>query len=479
MLKEKNPVSGTAGREIAVTRVINAPRELVFNCFTDPKHIGEWWGPVGFSTTTEKMDVRPGGMWKHVMHGPDGTDYDNEIVYVEIVKPKRLVYDHVSWPKFRSTITLEEQDGKTKLSIHMLFESVELLAKVIEVHKADEGLKQTVSRLDAYITKNANSKNGSSDSAKPDLVITRILDAPRNVVFKAWTDEKQMAKWWGPNGFTNSVCKMDVRPGGAIHIDMKGPDGVVYPMKGEFQEIVPNERLVFISKAFEDGKGNHLIEHLSTITFAEHNGKTKLTLQVTVFKSSPEIAGALEGMEEGWKQSFDKLAGLIAPTSHREMVIARIFNAPRELVFKAFTDPEHLMHWWGPKGFKMLVSNLDLRPGGVFHYAMSSPEGHEMWGKFVYHEIAAPKRMVFVNSFSDKDGNLTRHPMSSTWPLEVRNTLTLLDQNGKTALILRGGPINATEEEIKTFETNFDSMQKGFAGTFDQLDEYLAQAVTA
>jgi uncharacterized protein YndB with AHSA1/START domain len=162
-------------------------------------------------------------------------------------------------------------------------------------------------------------------------------------------------------------------------------------------------------------------------------------------------------------------------TSESELVITRIFDAPRELVFKVFTESEHLKHWWGPKGFTFGVSKLDLRPGGVFHYSMRSPDGHEMWGKFVYREIVAPERIVFVNSFSDEEGNTVRAPFSPTWPLEVLNTWTFAENEGKTTLTLRGVPINATEEERKTFEAMRNNVQQGFAGTFDQLADYLAK----
>jgi uncharacterized protein YndB with AHSA1/START domain len=160
----------------------------------------------------------------------------------------------------------------------------------------------------------------------------------------------------------------------------------------------------------------------------------------------------------------------------REFVITRIFDAPRELVFKALTEPARLAHWWGPKGFEMRTCKVDLRPGGLFHYSMAAPNGFEMWGKFVYREIVKPERIVFVNSFSDEAGGITRHPMSPAWPQEVLNVLTLTEQNGKTTVTLRGGPINATEEERKIFAEGFASMQQGFSGTFDQLDAYLATA---
>jgi len=159
----------------------------------------------------------------------------------------------------------------------------------------------------------------------------------------------------------------------------------------------------------------------------------------------------------------------------QDFVITRVFDAPRELVWRAFTQPEHLTQWWGPKGFTMQVANLDLRPGGMFHYGMRAPNGMEMWGKITYRELTPPERMVLIVTFSDANGGLTRHPMSATWPLEVLNTVTLAERDGKTTLTLRATPLNATADERKTFVAGYESMQKGFGGTFDQLAEHLAQ----
>jgi uncharacterized protein YndB with AHSA1/START domain len=165
--------------------------------------------------------------------------------------------------------------------------------------------------------------------------------------------------------------------------------------------------------------------------------------------------------------------------SQKEFVISRVFDAPRKLVWSAWTEAERLAQWWGPKGSKIRVIKLDVRPGGMFHYAMQSKPGQEMFGRFVYREIAAPERLVFVTSFSDANGGITRAPfpqLGQTWPLEVLNTLTLAEQGGKTTLSLRGGPINATQEELETFVGMFASMRQGFTGTFDKLADHLAKA---
>jgi len=132
------------------------------------------------------------------------------------------------------------------------------------------------------------------------------------------------------------------------------------------------------------------------------------------------------------------------------------------------------MRWWGPKGFTMRACNLDLRPGGFLHYCLRLPDGKDMWGKFVYREIVAPERLVFVVSFSDEAGSVVRHPWAPDWPLETLSTLTLVEHEGRTTLTMKGVPINATESERKAFEAGRGSMQQGWTGTLDQFAAYLA-----
>jgi len=157
-------------------------------------------------------------------------------------------------------------------------------------------------------------------------------------------------------------------------------------------------------------------------------------------------------------------------------VVSRAFDAPRELVFKAWTESARLAKRWGPKGFKVRVANLDFRPGGIFLYKMVLPNGDEWWGKFVYREVVPPGRLVWVNSFSDAQGGITLHPLIVTLPLELLSTATFTQRDGRTTLTLRWTPVNATEEERITFAGMHDSMQKGWGGRLDQLAEFLARA---
>jgi uncharacterized protein YndB with AHSA1/START domain len=160
------------------------------------------------------------------------------------------------------------------------------------------------------------------------------------------------------------------------------------------------------------------------------------------------------------------------PVIH-DFVITRTFDAPRDLVFRAWSDPNHLRKWWGPKGCSVGFCNMDLRPGGQLLYSLRTPDGKEMWGKFVYREILPPDRLVFVNSFSDPHGNVVRAPFNPKWPLEILNSLTLGEQFNLTTLSLIGKPLNATGDELALFESMLDSIHEGFSGTFDQLAAYL------
>jgi uncharacterized protein YndB with AHSA1/START domain len=467
-------------REIVITRVFDAPRGLVFEMWTDPKHLVHWWGPRGFTTTIQEMDVRPGGLWRMIMHGPDGVNYPNHSVFTEVVKPERLVYSHGGGKEggpsaeFQQTVTFEDQGGKTRLTMRLLFPSAADRERVVKQFNAIEGGNQTLDRLGERLAQMTAHGNKSPDR---ELVMTRVFDAPREVVFKAWTDPERLRRWWGPKNFTNPVCEVDVRPGGAMRIHMRGPDGTVYPMTGVYHEIVEPERLVFTASALDvkgDAKGNPLFEQMTTVTFEEHGGKTKLTVRASFSQVRPEAAPHLAGAEMGWNMSLDRLAEETGSV-RAGLTITRLFDAPRDLVWKAVTEGERLMHWWGPKGFTPLMCEVDLRPGGIFRYSLRAPDGSVMWGKWVYGEIVAPELLVSVVSTTDEDGNPMRHPMSRNFPIEMLYKMTLSERDGKTTMTISGAPFNATEEERKAFEAGRDSMEQGFDGTLGKLVAYLAR----
>lgn len=150
----------------------------------------------------------------------------------------------------------------------------------------------------------------SATAPKCELNLTRVIDAPRALVFEAWTDAKHVARWWGPKNFTSVVDEWDARPQGRIRLFMHAPSGLSHPMTGIFHEVVPPERLVFAAVA-EDGAGNRLLESFTTVTFVEEGGKTKLTVQASAVGLAPIAAQMLQGMEQGWTQSLERFEELV------------------------------------------------------------------------------------------------------------------------------------------------------------------------
>jgi uncharacterized protein YndB with AHSA1/START domain len=150
MSNEKND---NTGRELLITRLLDAPIELVWKVWTEPEHIAQWWGPDGFTNTISAMNVTPGGEWNLVMHGPDGVDYKNKSIFREIVQHKKIVYEHQTGPHFLATIEFEARGNKTFLKWHMLFDTAEEFIRTVKTFKADEGLKQNVVKLNAYLGK--------------------------------------------------------------------------------------------------------------------------------------------------------------------------------------------------------------------------------------------------------------------------------------------------------------------------------------
>ena len=291
---------------------------------------------------------------------------------------------------------------------------------------------------------------------EPELVLTRVFKAPRGPVFAAWTEPTQVAQWWGPNGFTNPVCELDVRPGGAIRIHMRGPDGTVYPMTGVYQEIVEPERLVFTSAALDES-GKPLFEVLNTVAFVEHDGTTKLTVRARVVKSTAGAAPYLAGMEAGWTQSLERLGVHLAGTADREIVATRVVDAPREHVFEMFTDRQHVARWWGPKGFTSTIDEMDVRPGGVWRFVMHGPDGIDYKNKIVYDEIARPERLVYTH----------------TGGAQFQATATFTSYGEKTVLAMR--MLFESSRERDRAVKKFGAIE-GLSQTLDRLEVYVGES---
>ena len=318
----------------------------------------------------------------------------------------------------------------------------------------------------------ATAKENPSDR---EILITRDFNAPRELVWEAMTNPQHVVNWWGPRGFCTTIEEMDFRVGGVWKHIMRGPDGAKYPNKSIFKEIVVPEKIVFShGGGREEGPG---ASFQATWMFeALAAGKTRVTARM-VFPSATERDFVVKefGAIEGGKQTLERLGEFLAGTMAKPFIMSREFNAPLELVWKAWTEPKHMKEWLGPKGVTSRYDKMDFRPGGIYHYCQVTPDGREMWGKAVYREIIVPEKIVWIHSFSDKNGGITRHPMSATWPLQMLTEVMFREQASKTTVTLKWLPLDATDEELRTFDGAHGGMTQGWTGTFEQLAEYLAK----
>ena len=302
---------------------------------------------------------------------------------------------------------------------------------------------------------------GSSVSApERTLVTTRIYDAPREAVYKAWIDPKQLARWFPPEGFTSPRCEIDARPGGVFRVDMKAPagppfNGQVFPGPGTFREVVPNERLVFTMEPEFEGQKLPMV--LTTVRFEDLGTKTRCTVEQTLETVEAFEAMAKQGMAEGIAQSLGKLAGVLSgnPTdrgitvSDRTLTLTRVFDAPRDLVWTALTDPSHITKWMFANDWESPYAKVDARPGGSFSIGMRpadhSQKGFDLGG--TYREVAKPERIVMELG----DGRLM--------------TMALADVLGGTQLTLSIEMAMSEEQE-----------RAGYTQILDHLAAHLAAA---
>ena len=302
---------------------------------------------------------------------------------------------------------------------------------------------------------------GNSVSApERTLVTTRIYDAPREAVYKAWIDPKQLARWFPPEGFTSPRCEIDARPGGVFRVDMKAPagppfNGQVFPGPGTFREVVPNERLVFTMEPEFEGRKLPMV--LTTVRFEDLGTKTRGTVEQTLETVEAFEAMAKQGMAEGIAQSLGKLAGVLSgnPTdrgisvSDRTLTLTRVFEAPRDLVWTALTDPSHITKWMFANDWESPYAKVDARPGGSFSIGMRpadhSEKGFDLGG--TYREVTKPERIVMELG----DGRLM--------------TMALADVLGGTQLTLSIEMAMSEEQE-----------RAGYTQILDHLAAHLAAA---
>lgn len=311
MAEKKKP------NEIYITRIYDAPVKTVWNAWVEPDQVAQWWGPRGFTITTHHKDVRTGGSWNYIMHGPDGIDYPNNTKFLEVEKYSRLVYDHGANenqpPLFRVTVLFSEIQGKTKMEMTMALATEEAARSTKKFIKKANG-DSTWDRLAEYLS-----------STKEIFVINRSFEVPIDVMFEMWTNPKHMSKWIPPTGAEMEFIKANIKVGGESFYCMMAGNNMKMYGKTHYLEITKPSRIVY-TQIFCDAE-EKISRHpmaplwpetmLTTVTFHEEGtNSTRVTVQWEVYgNASPAeidvFAKAKSGMTQGWTGSFDKLEDYI------------------------------------------------------------------------------------------------------------------------------------------------------------------------
>ncbi len=306
--------------EIRITRIYDAPVKAVWDAWTDPEQIAQWWGPRGFTLTTHSKDLRPGGIWVYTMHGPDGVDYPNKTVYFEVDKYSKLVYDHGGNDDrpalFRVTVLFSEVNGKTKMEMSMALPTPEAAEETRTFIKKAGG-DSTWDRLAEYLEKDATGKD--------KFVINRTFDAPLETMFEMWTDPKHVSQWLPPTGFTMEFIRADIKPGGGTFWLMTNGADVKMYGRAEYKKIEKPNGLVYTQQFCDEHE--NLSRHpkaptwpatmLTTVELtAEGPDRTRVTVTweaygPTTREELETFINARAGMTQGWTGSFDKLDALL------------------------------------------------------------------------------------------------------------------------------------------------------------------------
>ncbi len=306
--------------ELYLSRIYEAPVKVVWEAWTDPKQVAQWWGPRGFTLTTHSKDLRPGGHWAYTMHGPDGTNYENKAIYHEVEKYSRLVYDHGGNderpPLFRVTVTFEEIKGRTKMEMTMALASPEAAEEIRKFIKKAGG-ESTWDRLGEFLAKER--------SGKEQFIINRSFAAPLKVLFDMWTKPEHLAQWLPPTGFAMEFLQADIRTGGSSMYAMFNGQIRMYG-RAKYLEILAPDRIVY-TQQFCNEKGQ-VSRHplaptwpetmLTVVSFIEEgSGQTRVTVtwephgECSQEEMETFIKGRA-GMTGGWTGSFDKLEEVLS-----------------------------------------------------------------------------------------------------------------------------------------------------------------------
>lgn len=302
--------------ELRITRVYDAPVKAVWDAWTDPVQVAQWWGPRGYSITHHSKDLRAGGHWSYTMHGPDGVEYKNKTKYLEVEECRKLVYDHggnnEEKPLFRVLVLFSEKNGKTTLDMTMTLADDESAERTRRMIKKTGG-NSTWDRLAEYLEKQSDNKEV--------FVINRSFDAPIETMFDVWTSRDHLAKWLPPTGFEMEFIKCDIEPGGNTFYCMSGDGGTKMYGRAHYLEIDRPRRIVY-TQQFCDEREN-LARHpmaptwpstmLTTVELTsegDHQTRVTITWECYGDTTAEELATFVQargGMTQGWTGSFDKL----------------------------------------------------------------------------------------------------------------------------------------------------------------------------
>ena len=310
--------------------------------------------------------------------------------------------------------------------------------------------------------------------AKPnELQIIRVYDAPVKLVWNAWTDPNEAAHWWGPRGFTITTKSKDFKVGGKWIYTMHGPDGVDYPNITTYHEIKEYEKMVY------DHGGNDERQKLFTVTvtFKEELGKTimNMIMALDTEEAAKEISKFIK--KAGGNGTWDRLAEYLEDNqnSNDPFFINRTFNAPKKLIFEAWTKPEHFSKWMGPTGASMDLIKADVKEGGSLQYSMKNADGSSMYGMIHYKTILPYDLLVYSQNFCDENGKLCKPPFAPTWPDSMLTTIIFADEGENQTRVTLKWVANkeATTTEKETFHQAKAGMTGGWTGSFDKLEDYL------
>jgi uncharacterized protein YndB with AHSA1/START domain len=432
------------GQEFVITREYDAPRELVWLACTEAEHLAQWWGPRGFSAPVCEWDAKPGNKIYVVMRAPNGTDFPMGGQFHEVLAPEELVTTTGALDdqgelmfEFRHTLTLVEQDGKTKLTMRSRLLKVNSPDAAKYIGGFEAGMGQSLERLTEVVE-------------KIPFTIEQIFDAPVALVWRALTTPADLSRWY--------FDLINFRPevGCDFHFVVEH-EGNTCDHRCKVTEVIPQKKIAYTWR-YHGHEGNSLV---SFELFAD-GGKTKLKLtheRLETFPKTPQFAR--KNFVRGWTGLIGSELSDLVEHFDREIFIARQFAAPRELVWEAMTNPKHVVNWWGPRGFSMTIEALDFRVGGEWKHVLRGPDGAIYPNHSVFKEIVKPERIIFSHGGKREGGpNVS---FVSTWSFEKLAA-------DKTRVSIRMVFPSVAERDFVVKE--FGAIEGG-QQTLERLEEYL------